>query len=125
MPLADIIRSFGESKLDSTVRQLVADARFEDAERREHGRTPFFHPVIIEIIGEGRARYSAFTRDVSETGLGLLHWMPIEPQPIVVTTRLLNDQLVSLNLEVSWCIACGEGWYISGGEFTGVVPRVR
>jgi hypothetical protein len=125
MALAEMIRDLGGKKLSKTVQLLLQDALQANEERRENGRTPFFHPVIIEFGTGEPCRQSAFTRDISETGIGLLHWTPIEPQPIVITTRLRTDKIVGFNVDLSWCISCGEGWYISGGHFTGVVPKVR
>ena len=117
MPLLDKV--FGQPALRETVRIMLKDAKFVDEERRKQGRLPYFHPVMIKL-DEGEELYSALTRDVSATGMGLLHWMPIESQVITVICHLHNEAVVRLRVDIDWCMSCGEGWYISGGEFLDV-----
>ena len=92
---------------------------FEDAQRIQHEqrlqqRTPLFHPVFI--TADDGTTYTAFTRDLSKTGIGLLHCMPIEPQETIVRLQRANGAVVSLTVNITWCQSCGEGWYVSGGK---------
>ncbi|MCA9149456.1 MAG: PilZ domain-containing protein [Planctomycetales bacterium] len=106
-------------KLRSTVGRMIEDAKIADDERRRNGRYPYFQPVMIQMK-DSPELYSAFTRDVSLTGIGLLHWMPIQPQMISVMGKLMDGTNVRVAVKIAWCVPCGEGWYISGGRFTDV-----
>jgi hypothetical protein len=55
--------------------------------------------------------YSAFTREISATGFGLLHNMQL---PLKEVGLLVAGQRQTLRAEVERCEPCGEGWYISG-----------
>ena len=103
------------------VRKLKHDARESNAERRSHGRTPLFKPVILRMGEDFSVRHAAFTRDISPTGVGLLHSFPIEPAEVMLTTQLHNRETIELIVDVTWCMSCGEGWYISGGAFNRLV----
>src|SRR5690349_2367933 len=55
----------------SDIRQIVTEARDnERKEARDTLRYAFFRPVVIH---DGTERLSGFSREVSETGIGLLH----------------------------------------------------
>lgn len=112
----------GAPKLNQTVAKMIEEAQSADEGRRTHGRVPYFHPVMIQL-DESPELYSAFTRDVSTTGIGLLHWMPIQPQTISVLTKLDDGEEARMLVRVVWCVPCGEGWYISGGRFVGLDPN--
>ena len=103
-------------KLRQTVAKMIEDAKLANDERRNNGRYPYFQPVMIQLK-DSPELYSAFTRDVSLTGIGLLHWMPIQPQTITVMGKLTDGMDVRIGVRVVWCVPCGEGWYISGGRF--------
>ncbi len=104
-------------RLRQTVARMIEDAKLADEERRRNGRFPYFQPVMIQLK-DSPELYSAFTRDISSTGIGLLHWMPIQPQTIRIIGKLSNGESVRFSVKIAWCIACGEGWYLSGGSFT-------
>jgi hypothetical protein len=103
-------------RVRQTAARLIEDAKLEDDERRKQGRHPYFHPVTIQLK-ESPELYSAFSRDVSITGIGLLHWMPIPPQIIRVVLTPPNSPTLRVRVKISWCSAWGEGWYISGGRY--------
>ena len=106
-----------KDRVESQIQRILAKAQRFDEERRMAGRHPFFYPVLLRLH-QGTQQYSAFTRDISEGGIGLLHSMPIEPQTLTVITRLdSGDEQVELPIRLVWCLPCGEGWYISGGAF--------
>ena len=116
-----LVKSLTGTEIKQAVRTLISDAKESNSQRRCHGRTPLFQPVILRMGEDFQDRYSAFTRDVSFVGLGLLHSMPIEPQEVMLVTRLNTDETVRLIVDITWCMSCGEGWYISGGAFKKVV----
>ncbi len=103
-------------RLHKAVTFLLEDAKVAQDDRRVHGRIAFFQPAYLSMADSDQM-YSVFTRDVSRKGMGLLHNTPIEPQIVSLTVRCSNGAIAALKLDIDWCMACGEGWYISGGGF--------
>ncbi|HUY89875.1 MAG TPA: PilZ domain-containing protein [Pirellulales bacterium] len=91
------------------------------SERRAASRLPFFGPVSVGLHGAEFPRFSAFARDISPLGVGLLHIMPLECGEVVVTLRREGEAPLALRTQIMWCEDCGEGWYASGGRFLDVV----
>ncbi len=97
----------------SAIERLLKEQNESAAERRSAVRTPFFHPITIEVDGRS---HSGFTRDLSPPGIGLLHCMPLEAGEIVVHLPL-QDRTLKQRTLIVWCRDVGEGWYASGGRF--------
>jgi hypothetical protein len=89
-------------------------------ERRAELRQPFFRPVTLQLADDPSRKFSAFSRDLSPMGIGLLHDMPLEPTMTIVTIPLERDQPLRLRALIKWCRPCGQGWYLSGGQFVKV-----
>jgi hypothetical protein len=79
-------------------------------------RHPFFRPVGVCVDG---CKLSAFSRDMSESGIGLLHCfeLPLGEREIIISSA--KGYSVSVLTRIVWCKPCGEGWYLSGAEFIG------
>lgn len=92
----------------------------DHAEPRAATRSPFFGPVTIGLNGAEFPQFSAFARDISHLGVGLLHIMPLECGEVLVTIRREGEAPLALRTQIIWCEDCGEGWYISGGRFIDV-----
>ena len=107
-------------KLRQTVNRMISDAKLVNDERRANGRFPYFQPVMVQL-SHSPALYSAFTRDISATGVGLLHGLPIQPQTITLISKLKDDVDIQVSVRIIWCVPCSEGWYISGGPFLAVL----
>jgi hypothetical protein len=111
-------------QIEDTVLQLFDEAKAAMEERMVDNRTPFFGPVSIAIEEDGQQwQFSGFSREVSPSGIGLLHNMPLDSGDVVVVTiprRMVPDTRFQCKLR--WCEPCGEGWYISGAEFRAVLP---
>jgi hypothetical protein len=92
-------------------------ARTNDLDnRRFAARYPFFRPVIVSNDDNSIHQFEAFSRDISATGIGLLHNMPLELG--FVTLRIENSSGVSiLPATIAWCNPAGHGWYMSGAQF--------
>lgn len=104
--------------LGSEVYQILREARAgAKRETRIEDRYPFFRPVTIEF---GEARMSGFCREVSERGIGLLHFFDLASAEVSVTIRTEQGYQVQARVRIAWCTPCGEGAYISGGEFIGI-----
>jgi len=96
------------------VERLIDEAKEQAAQdSRTEARFPLFQPVTLF---RGSQLLSAFSRDVSESGMGLLHDMPIGGEYTIHFRDPEGDEF-DLNAVVLWCRPCGQGWYISGVRF--------
>ena len=108
-----------KSALSNMIEELILDARKnERRERLPKERYNFFRPVSIRTADD--RCYSAFSREISPVGIGLLHDVALTPGQIECRISSPLGCPISVPLEIIWCQPCGEGWYISGGEFVGV-----
>jgi hypothetical protein len=100
------------------VRTLVERARAGLlAERREGRRFPFFQPVIVSNDLDGTVSLSAFSRDISAWGIGLLCYWPLRLRPVNLKIYFSDDEEISVGGFVRWCHPCGQGWYVAGVSF--------
>jgi len=103
--------------MNAVVYDLLHEARDSyELETRSEMRYSFCRLVTVQI---GTATYSALTREVSQSGMGLLHRgeLPLAEADITVPTE---HATLRVRLQVRWCKRVGEGWFISGGEFLGL-----
>lgn len=108
------LRSFGNA-----LHPLLVEARANDQRDDRWGiRYPFFRAV--SIVGPHGEQYDAFSRDISASGIGLLHNMEIPPGIVDIRITSVRSYALHVQTRIFWCQACGEGWYISGGRFMGV-----
>lgn len=100
------------------LQHLMFEARSDDQmDRRGAARYPFFRPARI-VPAEGRLNeHTAFTRELSTTGIGLLHSLRLRPGLVTITLSTQDRVEVRLPTEILWCRPCGDGWYVSGGKF--------
>lgn len=119
MRISQLTDQAGEkTRFGDTIRRLLDEAKQEAVEeRRAHARHPFFRLVSISPNGDPSQRFSAFTRELSFSGVGLLHCMPVESGEVLVTIPSKQGNSVQLRTRILWCRSCGEGWYLSGGQF--------
>jgi hypothetical protein len=104
--------------LREQIQELMAQARADDQmDRRGAARYPFFRPASLANDREDLGPHQAFTRELSTTGIGLLHNVPISIGPLKVAIRYGDGQVAALPAEILWCRPCGDGWYVSGGRF--------
>ena len=104
--------------------QLVVEAKTAlKSDRRSELRYAFFRPVAIEM--EDGHQYSAFTRDISEAGIGLIHNMDLHDREVEISIRSDCGYSIRVRTRIVWCEACGEGWYISGAQFVGIASIGR
>jgi hypothetical protein len=98
--------------------QLIVEAQNnEKRDRRVEVRFAFFRPVSVHTH-DGHA-FSAFSREISASGVGLIHNMPLERGEVQITISHEHGYSIRVRTEIMWCQSCGEGWYISGGRFAG------
>jgi hypothetical protein len=105
-------------QVSAHVEELVDEAMArEQTDRRAEVRYPFFCHTNIALRDNHDQQFTAFSREISLSGVGLLHNMPLERQEVVVTFLREQGAPISLRTEIVWCAPCGEGWYLSGGRF--------
>jgi hypothetical protein len=111
-------------RVDEAVRRILSEAH-DGIERRDAKRSPFFRPARIGLNRQ-QPCLSAIVRDLSPTGIGLLHAMPLGRDEISVAIRSKKSgEVTTLQARLDWCESFGEGWYISGGHFLGVVQSAE
>jgi len=99
--------------------QLIVEAKAAlKTDRRADVRYALFRPVSIEM--DDGHKYSAFTREISETGIGLIHNMDLNEGEVEIGIRSDCGYSIRVRTQIVWCAACGEGWFISGGRFVGI-----
>ena len=101
-----VLRPRIEGLIDRAMDQAAEDDRAEP-------RFPLFQPVTLR---RGSQLLSAFSRDISDTGIGLLHDMPIGGE-YTISVHDISGCEYELTGHVLWCRPCGQGWYISGVQF--------
>jgi hypothetical protein len=65
---------------------------------------------------------TAYTRDISPRGVGLLHDQPLGSRRVLLTFQLLGEQTVSLMVDLKWERYMGDFWFASGGSLVAVAP---
>ena len=99
---------------EAAIERLIRESQETGGwDRRRAVRTPFFHPVMIEVGGR---QFPAYTRDLAPPGIGLLHRFPLDLGEITVEIPCVGGTLSQRTLIV-WCRDVGEGWHASGGRF--------
>ena len=89
-----------DPSLNQTIERLVNESIPEEqAGRRGELRLPFCRPLSI-LLGDGATMVSAFSRDISSKGIGLMHSFPLEPGEIVVQIPSRSGNPVSIRTEI-------------------------
>jgi hypothetical protein len=123
---SELFESDAPKRLGPDVERFFADFEENGTEHSDRRLGTAEHPPVrlfpldprspestqIEVGG-----VSAQVRNISLTGLGLVHVEPLTvgPMLLVYETRA-GDRLV-LGLHVTWCRPAGDGEYVSGGHF--------
>lgn len=115
----DQIDAAAQARIHHSLRQILEDPKWE---RRAVRRLPYFGPVTLSLQADSRTRFSAFARDISGDGIGLVHCAAV-PTGEVVVTLSGEDTPIQLRTEIVWCRNYGNGWFASGGRFLDVVSR--
>jgi hypothetical protein len=111
-----------QRRVRESITTLLSTARAANlADRRVEPRYPFFQPLAIQPRRTGCHQFSAFSRDISESGMGLLHNMPLDTEEVILTISG-DDGAFVLPGQIMWCRPCGEGWYLSGAKFHRAEP---
>jgi hypothetical protein len=94
--------------------------RIEEADtenRRDVERLELSVPAEI-ITGRGNT-IAAMTREISRTGIGVLHRGSLAPGEVRV--KMAGDsRTFEYRVQIEWCTPCDNGMFMSGGRF---LPR--
>ena len=72
--------------------------------------------VPAEIQGHRGNTVAAMTREISRTGIGLLHRGSVIPG--TVTVRMASEcREFKYRVQIEWCLPCDNGMFMSGGRF--------
>jgi hypothetical protein len=113
-----IAKSSADLNVGVFVSQLLLEALENDAgERRSEIRYPFFTPVSIQLPDRLDKPLSAFSREISSSGIGLIHSSVLKPGPVTLVVTRPKGGTRKIRTDIRWCRAAGEGWYFSGGKF--------
>jgi len=100
---------------------LNEDQLFSLRERRINSRQNFVRPVRIAFLRNPKEVRTGFTRDLSDTGIGLIHRFQIEKcEQAYVKINRLWDEPVVIRCKVAWCTKSENGWHQSGWEIVSV-----
>lgn len=79
------------------------------------------HPLVAKAIltqcDASKRRIAAFTRELSYSGVGLLHHQEISPGAKFEIELILRDVCVQRKAECLGCTNLGHGWFQSGWRF--------
>ena len=103
----------------------------EYVERRSWERSPVQMPIYVtpavfdgthaESLEGAESEMLAVTRDVSLRGIGFTHDEPLEAAYAIITFDFLDDETISLLMDVRWSKSESADSYMSGGRFVGII----
>jgi hypothetical protein len=108
------------AELVSFVEQQIRSARpYTGLERRSDKRRLMAMPVLVQPVDEQSnavgVPFAAMTRDISASGIGLIHTEPIERGRLALRLSFA-DKEVDLVATVVWCRSLGP-FYYAGANF--------
>jgi len=108
----------GAKLTDEELQAIISAAREGDlAERRIDRRFPYFAPVTLRPAAAIDHPQTAYARELSQGGIGLLHFVPFEIGQVFQIAVQDEDFNWQKRCEVSWCKPAGDGWFLSGCRF--------
>lgn len=96
--------------------RLILTALSSETERRVQRRAPFFRSASVTAVESDRT-FRAFTRDISDRGIGLLHEEVFDDDTIRLEFPSELGQPPLFQAKVLWTRETENGWYTSGCEF--------
>ena len=106
----------------SVIQELLnEDQLFSLQERRNNNRQNFVRPIRLMFTDKPQTVLSGFTRNLSDTGIGLIHKFKANTnhQAYITINRLWDDPTV-IRCKAAWCDKCENGWYQSGWEILSI-----
>lgn len=101
---------------ERTIQRLLIEPIPEPLPGRRHeARRTFCRPVSL-ILDDGKMVVTGFSRDISPSGIGLMHSFALESGEIVVQIPSTEGEPAFFRVEVLWCKRLAADWYMSGGR---------
>jgi len=96
---------------------LKEDSNFDRVEARSAHRENLVRAVMIKIR-ESESQITAFSRNISATGVGLITGEMIQERSsgILKIAQLVGPDL-SILADCRWCKPYGDSWFLSGWQF--------
>lgn len=105
---------FSRPSIDDLRRILESIDRETDTNQRTAQRLELSVPAEITTFRGNTI--SAMTREISRTGIGLLHRGCLNPGE--VTIRMASDSReFEYRVIIEWCVPTDDGMFLSGGRF--------
>jgi DNA-binding response OmpR family regulator len=111
-----------DPEIAEIVRQLLCGHADSGHHERRNGKRHGFFSCATICTDSGATNLSCFVRDISPTGIGLLHSFSLEPGMVVIEVRNEANVRARFRTEITWCRRLGMGWYTSGGRFLPGLP---
>lgn len=103
--------------LHETIERLATESIPElETGRRSELRRPFCRPLSI-LRNDGSTILSAYSRDISPKGIGLMHSFPLEAGEVIIQIPSCSGKPVRVRTEIRWCRSITSEWHVSGGQF--------
>ena len=103
---------------EDELQSILASARAGEAnDRRVDQRFPFFAPVTLRPAAAIDRPQTAYARELSHGGIGLLHFVPYEVGQVFQIAMQNEAFNWRKRCEVIWCKSTGDGWFLSGCRF--------
>lgn len=100
---------------------LNEDGLFSLEERRTNARRSFVRPVSLVFGDTPSESLTGFTRDLSDSGVGLMHKFAVDRGDVAtITIGRTWDGPISMRCRVCWCVVGQSGWYQSGWRILSV-----
>src|SRR5262245_18921912 len=118
-----------ETGIKAAVDSITKDTRHREMrclERRNDSRLPFqrgveVFPLRDDDTSDPGSQITAYTRDISQSGVGLMHDEAIQSSRVLLRFELHGGESMQLVVLLTWCRYLGDFWYSSGGRLLGVV----
>ncbi len=116
MNIARFFSSFKRTDVATGVSRLIENALTTTDDRRLEQRIPFRTSALLKPRGDF-AWTPVYTRDISRTGMGFTHSMPIDQGEVTVMFQTPAGDRISFEAHVVWCRLQTDNTYFSGARF--------
>jgi len=106
--------SFSRPTIDDLRAVLDSIGKIDCTNLRANERLELSVPA--EIKTQRGNTVSAMTREISRTGIGMLHRGSVTPGKVTVQMASESRQF-EYQVQLEWCTPCDNGMFMSGGKF--------
>jgi hypothetical protein len=97
--------------------QTLLAAAQGNSDRRVDPRHALFTTVSLRPVSAPATVVSAFSREISVSGIGLLHASPLVAGETYEIDIRIEEVRVRKAARAVWCRPVGDGWFLSGCRF--------